>query len=66
MPNPINQQNYEKEAYELMRILFDIGNSLKGTEVDISPLTKIMQHTYGNYILPAELEKVEKSSKITT
>lgn len=54
--NPINQQNYYEEAGKLMSDLFSIGNSLKGTGVDITPIVNIMQHTYVNYILPKELE----------
>lgn len=56
----INQRNYDIEARQLMKELFDIGYKLKGTNVNIEPLTKIMEHTYGNYILPKEVQDAKE------
>lgn len=61
MAKPINQKNYYTEAKQLMNDLFDISDKLKGTEVDITPLVDIMQHTYGNYILPVELKEAKEN-----
>lgn len=63
MIGPINQQNYENQARKIMSDLFDVSNTLKGTGVDITPIVKIMQITYSNYIVPKELERYEMDTK---
>lgn len=63
MIGPINQQNYENQAGKIMSDLFDVSNTLKGTGVDITPIVKIMQITYSNYIVPKELERYEMDAK---